>query len=182
MHQKSVKQLKTKSRKGAKIMKTFNGKSISKKAIGNVLRTMDATKIYNLYRQVTGEKPDHNKVWRFIEEYAPTKRIKKRAYWFCMGIRNKHEMERIKVDDYNFHNGRRNVFQRAYIVDYLKKQCLNPESNYAKRPMLGFTGLYFCSPAYGHSDYNKWRACDIKGNEDFCEAVIRYANKYFGNC
>ncbi len=65
------------------------------------------------------------------------------------------------------------------IVDYLKEQCSNPHSNYAKRPMLGYTHLYFCSPIYGHSDYNKWPALPIEGNERFCELVIKYADKFF---
>ena len=47
------------------------------------------------------------------------------------------------------------------------------------RPMMGRTYLYFCSPIYGHDDYNKVREIPIAGNERFCELLIKYADKYF---
>ena len=69
------------------------------------------------------------------------------------------------------------------LVNYVKRQCAKAcdayEYDYAKRPMLGKTHLYFCSPVYGHDDYNKVRSIPIAGNERFCELLIKYANKYF---
>ena len=58
------------------------------------------------------------------------------------------------------------------ILRFLLEQVEQPNSPYTKKPIYGHTGLYFAHPGYQHSDYNKWRACDIEGNEDFCKAVI----------
>ena len=66
---------------------------------------------------------------------------------------------------------------KYHIISYFKEQMIHPKSPYAKIPMYGHTHLYFCSPDYGHFDYNKWCACKIKGNERFCETLIKIAAK-----
>lgn len=45
--------------------------------------------------------------------------------------------------------------------------------NHVKVPTYGRTQLYFCSPFYGHKDYNKY-TCGLKiqGNEKFIEKLI----------
>lgn len=67
--------------------------------------------------------------------------------------------------------------QKLYILRYLLMQVEEPNSPYAKKPIYGHTGLYFAHPGYQHSDYNKWRACDIEGNEEFCETIIELWDK-----
>ena len=140
----------------------------TKKIIASTLRSMDSTAIFALYKKMHGEI-NRSKIYAFIQENAPSLRVEKSAYKIAYR-RNRDKNERYaKVSP----------FHRAEVVRYLKEQCSNPSSNYAKRPMLGDTHLYFCSPAYGHRDYNKWRALPIKGNERFCEVVIKYADKFF---
>lgn len=65
--------------------------------------------------------------------------------------------------------------QKVYILRYLLENTLLSEQNspYTKKPIYGHTGLYFAHPGYQHSDYNKWRACDIQDNEEFCDVVIK---------
>lgn len=50
--------------------------------------------------------------------------------------------------------------------------------NYVKVPMYGRTQLYFCSPIYGHKDYNKF-SCGLKieGNEKFINKLIDISKK-----
>ena len=36
-------------------------------------------------------------------------------------------------------------------------------TGYTKVPLFGFHHLYFCSPSYGHRDYNKVRTCVLNG-------------------
>lgn len=71
--------------------------------------------------------------------------------------------------------------EKHLAIEALKKNIeiwkINPAD--AKRPMMGNIYLWFCSPAYGYSDSNKWMAMPIKGNERFCETICKLADKYF---
>lgn len=158
-------------------MKTINEKNISKKEIQNVLRTMEPTKIFALHHRMFGNV-NRSEVYRFIREFAPTNKVRTNAY--NLAHSNKHAEYRLMVERTCIH--RHGFFTgdlRKYTVDALKEECTRERDNYSKFPMLGHTHLYFCSPVYGHSDYNKRRMIEIKGNERFCDLVIRYANKHF---
>ena len=160
-------------------MKTYNGKTISKKNIETILRTQDATQIFRLFHQIHGMIPARSDVYHFIRNYAPSMRVYRQAY--RLAYSNKHSEERLQIEiaclkRHGFYKGN----ARQQVVDALKRECQDVTSNYAKRPMMGHTHLYFCSPVYGHSDYNKRRMIAIEGNERFCELVIRYADKFFG--
>ena len=165
-------------------MKTYDGKNITKKHIQEIIRTQDVTRIYQLYVIITGERPDHFKVSKFCEDLAPTIKLRKwvRNNWW--NVRNKHTIERNNVDNQCFRRdggyAATPKFIKNRIVAYMKEQCQNVESKYAKRPVKGYTHLYFCSPKYGLTDYNKWRAIKIEGNERFCDLLEKYADKYFG--
>lgn len=189
-------------------MKTYNGKVISKKHIANVIKSMDVTRICKLYKEFHGyvpteERPtplaistgNHNEtrqiyytcmnvydVRRWAEQFVTSQKAGRQLYYLFMNKNVQRWAYRSDVEETASHSrhGVCEPLRKQYIVEYLKKQCLDPESNYAKRPMLGYTHLYFCSPVYGHSDYNKWRALPIKGNERFCELVIKYADRFFG--
>lgn len=159
-------------------MRTYNGKNITKKHVAQVLRTQDSTKIYRLVHILYGGKVTSNAVYKFIEEYAPSNRVRNNAY--SIAYNSKHRDQRIRIEEECIR--RHGMFRgdiKTEIVKFLKKQCQDPGSNYAKRPMYGHTHLYFCSPVYGHRDYNKWSAIPIQGNESFCAAVIRYADQFF---
>ena len=74
------------------------------------------------------------------------------------------------------------VMERKHeILAYLKEMITRGFDNYTKVAMLGHTQLYFCSPAYGHKDYNKWSTgLKIEGNEKFINKVISLSNRVFG--
>lgn len=159
-------------------MRTFNGKNITKKHITQVLRSQDSTQIYRLYHLLFGGKVSASDVYTFVKTNAPSQRVYRAAY--RIAYNNKHQEEHLLIERECLHRHGFYMGDRyTRIVNYLKEQCQDPRSNYAKRPMYGHTHLYFCSPVYGHSDYNKWRAIPIQGNEAFCAAVIRYADKFF---
>lgn len=160
-------------------MKTFDGKNITKKEIASVLRTMDSTKIYSLCARIWGFIPDRRAVYDFIKNNAPSIRVARKAYYLTYP--NKHSMERYSIESTCIHrHGLYKGDERHNVVKKLRRECQDVTSPYAKRPMMGHTHLYFCSPVYGHSDYNKARMIPIEGNERFCELVIRYADKFFG--
>lgn len=153
-------------------------KKITKKEIERVLRTLDSTQIFRMFHRIHGVIPSRMDVYYFIQNNAPSMRVYRSAYRIAFNPKNQDRrilIERECILRHGLYQGD----ARKWVVDYLKEQCQNPSSNYAKRPMMGHTHLYFCSPVYGHRDYNKRRALPIEGNERFCQLVIKYADKYF---
>lgn len=148
-------------------------KKITKKEIQSTLRSLDCTRIHRLCKLIEGNC-EKRTVMRFIEKYAPTKKVYRKAYDLSY---NRGYMRHPYLD------GGYVGSKYKHIVDYMLEniKLANEGSAYAKVPMMGYTNLYFCSPDYGHSDYNKWRAISIAGNERFCEAVMRYAAKHIIN-
>ena len=158
-------------------MKTYNGKTISKKYIQSVIRTKNSTNIYTLYHHIYGGKVDSCKVYDFIKEFAPTQELESSAWSLTLGQERRVRWR----ESYDIRNEREyhNANIKHEVLTYFKEQLEDVKSPYAKRPMMGHTHLYFCSPVYGHSDYNKWRAMPLEGNERFCGLLVQLANKYF---
>ena len=173
-----------------------HGKATTKEIV-KTLRTNDTTKICKLYKRIFGEVPtkeswvyvdgekitykhlDGFAVYQWAKDYATSRKMDRALYVNL--DRASHKWKYSCYDEPYRHapHGMYEPLRKQYIVEELLKNCADPTSNYAKRPMYGYTHLYFCSPVYGHSDYNKWRAIPIKGNERFCELVVRYADKFF---
>lgn len=154
-------------------MKTYDGKNITKKEIESVLRSMNQTNIYKLYHRIYGEKPSEGRVWRFIREFAPTNKIRNSA----VRLTERNEVRKSKL----YGSGYDDFVERmpvSYAMKILRYYLNRKLDGYTKRPFMGFTYLYFCSPVYGHSDYNKSRCIPIKGNERACELLIKLADKY----
>lgn len=153
-------------------MKTYKGERITKKEIQRVLRSLDVTAIYRLHYRIYG-KVDAWGVLDFVKQYAPSAKVRIAAgrIAFCP----KNMDKRMCCSNCGIYHGN----DLIEAVNYVKRQCAEAGSRYAKRPMLGKTHLYFCSPVYGHDDFNKVRSIPIAGNERFCELLIKYADKYF---
>ncbi len=150
-------------------MKTNTNTANTKKNIQSVLRTLNRTAIFRLYKTIYGSI-DRNGIYDFIRTYAPTNSICKQAYALAYGVQK-------SIQDNTHGHFAPLTIQRW--VDYLKENCENAGSAYAKMPVLGRTHLYFCSPAYGFGDYNKVCALPIEGNEKLCKLAISYAQRYF---
>lgn len=147
---------------------------ITKKHIQKVLRTLDRTQIYKLCRQMSDDgNVTQTAVFNMMCEYAPTVRVRKAA--FNIAYNSPHDC----IDTcFKGVHGWFKPLPKQHIVDYLKEMVQFPQSEYVKVPIMGHTHLYFAHPAYGHKDYNKWRAIKIEGNEVFCNTLISYAKKY----
>lgn len=158
-------------------MKTYKGNNITKKNIQSILRTMDPTQIFRLYYIIFGGKVTRSQVYDFIKNYAPNMKIWNKAWELSHS--QKHNEQR------NDWNKPWKIIQfREQNAKHIAIQALRDEiargfDSYTKRPIMGHTHLYFASPVYQHSDYNKWCAMPIKGNEKFCETICRLADKYF---
>lgn len=151
-------------------------KKVTKKEVAKVLRTMDSTQIFHLHFKMFGHSEKHH-VYNFIRDNAPSVKVFKKAYEIAYP--NKHQNERLRYESAILKKHGLPCVSKARIVEFLKEQITDVKSPYSKRPMYGFTNLYFCSPIYKHSDYNKHRTIPIKGNERFCEVLIKYADKFF---
>lgn len=155
----------------------MRAKRITKKEIQAVLRSLDVTAIYRLHYRLYGTVSKSG-VYDFIKQYAPSKRVSKFAI-AALGAASHNVKRRVIDSEVIRRSGAYHGDDLIELVDYVKQQCAESGSDYAKRPMMGRTHLYFCSPLYGHSDYNKFRSIPIVGNERFCELLIKYADKYF---
>lgn len=149
----------------------------TKKYIREVIRTMNRTAIFALYAKMhKGEKVDRVKVCDMIHEYAPTQAISRKAYDIAFGHYEKScLLSRCEKWDKFFKDNPRHV-----TLAMFRDEISSPLNPYTKRPIMGHTHLYFASPVYGHSDYNKCRMLEIRGNERFCELLVKLADKYFG--
>lgn len=157
-------------------MKTFDGNTISKKYIQSILRKMDKTSIWKLVHNIYGGKTTGKQVADFINEFAPSDKVAREAYKIAyMG--NKYQATPMAIVRASIRFQHDNA--KHYAIECLRENIARGLDSYTKRPIMGRTHLYFASPVYQHSDYNKWRSLEIKGNERFCETICRLADKYF---
>lgn len=169
---------------------------VSKKKIVSTLRTYDVTKICALYKNIFGYVPteklqpyglestytylDYLEVYKWASDFATSNKMDSLLYDLLRNASH-YKHRSFGGDKYCYaKHGIYEPLEKHHIVNYMLEQCKDVKSNYAKRPMMGHTHLYFCSPVYGHRDYNKWQSLPIKGNERFCELVIKYADRFFG--
>ena len=155
-------------------MKTFNGETISKKRIQQVLRTLDRTAIFRLTKTIYGDA-ERLHVYDLVKLYGPTQKIRSLARDIAYFNARRHDLVTSVKRHLEYQNDNKYHIAIAWFRYFVKK----PNSPYAKRPIIGKTNLYFASPIYLHDDYNKWRCMPIAGNERFCETICKIADKYF---
>ena len=151
-----------------------NKKKITKKHITEVLRSRDLTEIYQLVHIINGGKIDSRDVIHFAHEYAPSDKVWDDIWRGIHCTPNREAKYRNFRREAEFYAAN----ARHIAVNHLREEIARGIDNYTKRPILGITHLYFCSPVYGHRDHNKHQSVVIKGNERFCELMVRLADKY----
>ena len=153
-------------------------KRITVKQIQSVLRGMNPTEIFRLYFQIYGGKVERTDVFKFIKKYAPSQKVSRNAYNIAYA---KNSNKPISTDQTRKAIAWKAANAKHLAIEALKEHIEVWKTNpaYAKRPMMGNINLWFCSPVYGFSDYNKWMSMPIEGNERFCETICKLADKYF---
>lgn len=159
----------------------------TKKAFRAALKANDQTKVWYLTAIKFGRTPTRKEVHDLIEEVADTISDIRKAYDFSYNSERKRILE-IKMRKAEYDNQRishhipkywrGNVDYRMDALEILRRLLTEKPSNYTKVPMMGNNHLYFCSPAYGHKDYNKVMTCRIEGNEVFCNKVIEIGERF----
>lgn len=167
-------------------------KKITKKEIVETLRTYDVTKICTLYKRIHGSVPTEERlpymgnpyrclcsfqIYKWTKQYSTCAKMDRRLY-DLLSTASHHWAYSFYDEHYahTFHS----VFAplprhaaRLYFQHEKERGYDNGFDNYSKVAMMGETYLYACSPVYGHNDYNKARILPKKGNEKFCEILIK---------
>lgn len=143
----------------------------TREEIRKIMSKGSATDLAKCFVVCTGIKYYWVEAIEFFGRFTRSKKQYKRMNNLIFEARMKHGR---CIYEYEQYFGR-----RWQCVEELKRNIREGLTNYTKVPVLGYTHLYFVSPYYGHRDYNKWCALPIKGNEKFCETLIKVAKKYF---
>lgn len=150
----------------------------TKKALRAALKANNQTEVWLLTAVKFGRTPSKKEVYDIVKEVASTIRDERKAYAMAYNSSRKED-QRMAMDEAWMRRGAyRQNDGRADALNMLRRLLTENPSNYTKVPMMGRTHLYFCSPSYGHADYNKVRTCNIEGNENFCEKVCEIARRH----
>lgn len=154
----------------------------TKKAFRAALKANDQTKVWHLTAVKFGRTPSKKEVHDLIEDISNTIRENRKAYSMAYISQRKQRFEAAELSAW-YKRGAYRQFgdshYRTVALEMLRELHDENHGNYTKVPMLGHTRLYFCSPTYGHADYNKVRTCNIEGNEAFCNKVIDLGERIF---
>lgn len=153
----------------------------TKKAFRAALKANDQTEVWHLTAIKLGRTPTKKEVCELIEEVADTVRDNRKAFAMAYDSQRKQRvlaaetMAWYKRGAYGQYG---DAHYRSEALIMLRRLLTEKHGNYTKVPILGHTRLYFASPVYGHSDYNKVRTCAIEGNEIFCNKIIEIGNRF----
>lgn len=154
----------------------------TKKDLRLALKENDQTRVWKLIALKVKHTPEKKDVYEIIRNVAITQRDNGKAWAMAYtslrkrSIEGKMELAWYNRGAYGQYGDRHYRFE---ALEMLRRLASENVSSYTKVPMLGHTRLYFCSPSYGHSDYNKVRTCAIEGNETFCNKVIDLGERIF---
>ena len=152
------------------------------KAFRAALKANDQTLVWKLAARSIRHTPDRKDVYELIKKHSNTIRDSKKAYSMAYKSQRKQRFEAAELMAW-YKRGAYGQYgdshYRTVAIAMLRRLASENVSSYTKVPMLGHTRLYFCSPSYGHSDYNKVRTCNIEGNETFVNKVIDLGERIF---
>lgn len=139
----------------------------TKTAFRAALKANDKTEVWHLMAVKIGRKPTFKEVYDTIKELATTDRDARKAFTFA-------DTRKVNYcESKNLVNS-----PRGDALAMLRRLLTEGVSSYTKVPMMGHTHLYFCSPSFGHKDYNKVMTCNIEGNEEFVNKIVKIGERF----
>ena len=144
----------------------------TKTAFRAALKANDKTKVWQLVAISLKRTPTKTDVCNYVEKLSSTLRDFRKAYNMAYGRREKNTSHKMGYPKYTV------SLERGAALAMLRRLLTEKPSNYTKVPMMGHTHLYFCSPFYGHADYNKVCTCNIEGNEEFVNKIVKIGEKF----
>lgn len=123
-------------------------KSVTKKQIQVELRKQTSTAVFAIANKCGVDVTKRVDVMRFVEENAPTQKIYRSAFRLVLCADHANQLKTV-------HN--RIDMPIADAIRYAKQQINDGSmsTNYGKILLEGNNNIYWASPSYGHSDYNK---------------------------
>lgn len=153
----------------------------TKKALRAALKANNQTEVWHLTAVKFGRTPSKKEVYDLIKEVASTIRDDRKAYVMAYQSQRKQRLEGAELMAW-YSRGAYGQYgdshYRTVALEMLRRFLTEKHGNYTKVPMMGHTHLYFCSPSYGHADYNKVRTCNIEGNEEFVNKIVKIGEKF----
>jgi len=155
------------------------------KAFRAAIKAFNKTEVWHLAAIKLGHTPTPCELGHLIEQSATTQKMLTYKCGLVNQSSERSEFRRKAESDAFIRRGGYRQFgtthYKAVALECLRELLTNPVSSYTKVPMKGHTHLYFCSPVYGHRDYNKVMTCELNGNEAFVTQILNLANRFLVN-
>lgn len=142
-------------------------KKPTKKEIAKELRSLDCTRIHRIAAKCGVDANSFYDVINFVHNNATSVRINNKA---CDSVRRRsldRDILKSKCENWNT--------DTMYWINEAKKEAKRGRDNYSKIMIEGNRHIYWASPVYQHSDYNKSRAMP---NTERNREVMRVINNY----
>lgn len=169
-----------------------------------IYKAQDRTALFMFYHELTGkhgESTSWNAPMRnLFESFCTSEKMRRvisalcETKWLKEVRNNNYDRAHLEFYGERPHPGIAEITRRERdsALKMLRRLYEEPVTNYTKVPMFGMTHLYFCSPSYGHKDYNKVRTCllngplaiDSNGNRydpqaSWCSKVVELGNRIY---
>lgn len=142
-------------------------KTITKKQIKNELRTLNTTNIFRVAKLAGINVSNMSNLYKFILDNAPSNKVFKKAFSLSYGANYSKKSLCTK-------NTQSKI---SMAIRYAIKQKKSGKSNYSKILVVGNSNIYWCSPVYLHSDYNKSTALENnEKNRNLALTINKYLN------
>ena len=140
----------------------------TKTAFRKAFKEADQTLLWKLTYLKLGHTPTKGDVHKLIGEVVNPKSQKMMniAWTIAYSSFRKNRFEYVDAIHWNNRGAYRQYdihYYRAEALKMLRRLYTEPLSTYSKIANFGHTHLYFCSPIYGHADYNKVCTCPLNG-------------------
>lgn len=154
-------------------MKTSKKYIVSK--LKEIYKSADRTRLFKFFYEQTGLHGESNswntKMVKFFSSFCTSEKMRRVIESLCetkfLAEKRKYQFERSHLE-FIGERPRPSLSEitrreRATALKMLRRLYEEPVTSYTKVAMNGLTHLYFCSPSYGHKDYNKVRTCVLNG-------------------
>lgn len=154
----------------------------TKQAFRAALKSNNQTEVWHLASVKFGRSPSRKEVDALIEEVANTVRDARKARTMAYDSQRKLRIRFAMAQAWDRRGAYAQYgdsYYRQKALEMLRRLLTEDSWHYTKVAMMGHTHLYFCSPEYGHSDYNKVCTCKIDSNESFVKKVIELSHRIY---
>jgi hypothetical protein len=160
-------------------------KKFTLKAFRAAIKAFNKTEVWHLAAIKLGHTPTPRELEELLEKAATTIKMRRAIYGLTNHSSEREAFRRKAESDAFFRRGGYSQYGDAHYkrvaIECLRDLLTKPVTSYTKVPMEGHNHLYFCSPLYGHHDYNKVMTCELKGNEAFVTKILNIANRFLVN-